>query len=193
MNEVPSVDAVIALYDGPVGSRRYDEFVTEREHALQCAALAASDGAPPALVAAALLHDVGHLVDGGAAATTTEASHGDLEFPEHDDRHEATGARILGALLGPAVAAPVALHVAAKRYLCAVDDTYNSLLSPSSVHSLAMQGGPMTPTEVEDFRRRSGWDDAVRLRWWDDAGKVEGAPIGEFVDHGDLLRTLARS
>lgn len=109
--------------------------MTELDHALQAATLADAEGAPAELVAVvALLHDVGHLVVGDLVP---------LDRPlDGDAHHEAVGARHLRRWFGPAVTDPVALHVAAKRYLCAVDAGYHAGLSPSSVRSLEAQGGP---------------------------------------------------
>ncbi len=65
------VDDLIALYR-TYGARQYGrEAVSQLEHALQCAHLAESAGAAPALVAASLLHDVGHMVWHSAPVTVT--------------------------------------------------------------------------------------------------------------------------
>lgn len=179
---ITTIEALVDLYRSPAGSMRYDEHVTELEHALQCADLAMDDGADDALVIAALFHDVGHLLPDGAASTTTPADAA-LSFPDHDDEHEITGSVVLRACFGVDVSAPVALHVLAKRYLCGVDDGYLNLLSESSVHSLSMQGGPMSAEECSRFRHRPGWESAVRLRRWDDAAKVPGARTRSLDHH----------
>lgn len=184
-------EALLSLYRSPAGMAAYDEHVTELEHALQCADRAIADDADDELVLAALFHDIGHLLAGGAAVTTARNGD-DLAFPTIDDAHESTGAKALQAVFGVAVSAPVALHVDAKRYLCAVDDTYRGLLSPSSIHSLSMQGGAMTEEEVAGFRRRRGWEDAVRLRRWDDAAKVAGAATRSLDDHRDRVARAVR-
>lgn len=174
-----TIDGLFSLYEGPAADVPYDEVVNEREHALQSAELAAADGAPDALVAAALLHDVGHLLP-----TTGRAA--------LDDGHEAHGAAYLRGLFGPEVTAPVALHVAAKRYLCGTESRYLALLSAGSVLSLEAQGGPMSAAEAAAFRQRPGWAHAVRLRRWDDSAKVAGAPTRSLRDWEPLLRSLAR-
>ena len=175
-----SVDEVIELYE-QFGGDPYDEDVAQLAHALQSAALAVAAGADDALVAAALLHDVGHLLhlrDRGA--------------PGGDDlHHEERGAAWLRPLMPPSVTAPIALHVRAKRYLCAVDSTYLDQLSPGSVRSLALQGGPMTDGEVAAFETMTGFHDAVQVRRWDDAAKVIGAdPAG--LDHYRQVLEQAR-
>ncbi len=145
------------LYDG---SRR--EAVTALQHALQCAQLAEWAGAPPALVTAALLHDIGHFHEGLAADDRT------------DDGHELRALPWLGQHFGPAVTEPIRLHVAAKRYLVARDPGYREGLSPASIHSLALQGGPMSPAECAAFDAEPFGADALLLRRWDDAAKEPG-------------------
>ena len=150
------------------GSQAYDgsrrESVSALNHALQCAQLAEDAYASPALVAAALLHDIGHFV-----------ALDDLDDMEHvDDLHELRGVAVLVLDFPPAVIEPVRLHVAAKRYLTAVEPSYFSGLSPASVHSLAQQGGPMSADEAARFAALPFADDAVRLRRWDDLAKVPG-------------------
>ena len=81
-------------------------------------------------------------------------------------------AQALSGLFGAAVAEPVALHVRAKRYLVAVQPTYARALSPDSVRSLALQGGPMTPAECDAFMALPHAQDALRLRVWDDSAKA---------------------
>ena len=161
----------------------YDEAVTELDHALQAAALARADGAPDHLIAAALLHDVGHLVADDNVTLGDELT--------EDFHHERVGARYLTRWFGPEVTAPVALHVAAKRYLCAVEDGYLAGLSPSSSRSLELQGGPMTAAEVEAFERLPHHVEATLVRRWDDAAKVPGLAVAALSDHRSLLAGLA--
>ena len=175
------IEDLLALYETEAADRAYDERVSQLDHALQCADLARAAGAEDALVAAALLHDVGHLLDSGTAHRGTAA----------DDRHEATGARYLRERFGPAVTAPIALHVAAKRYLCGTEPGYLARLSEGSVHSLGLQGGPMTAEEAEAFRARPHWADAVQLRRWDDEAKVVGMTSTPLAAHRALLVALA--
>jgi gamma-butyrobetaine dioxygenase len=177
-----SLDEVLTLFER-WGPQRYDESVTQLAHALQTATLAQADGADDALVAAALLHDVGHLLelaDGRFRAAV-------------DGRHEDVGAAYLAPLLPTSVTAPIALHVAAKRYLCAVDPAYAAALSDGSAASLVRQGGPMTRSEVTAFEARPRWADAVALRRWDDAAKVLDLDVGPLDQHRDLLARLATS
>lgn len=130
------------------GSRRYGlAAVSQLQHALQAALLAEQSGGDAALVTAALLHDIGHMV------------HGLGEDPAAagvDDRHEELGRAYLATLFGPAVTEPVRLHVAAKRYLCATEPDYFDTLSPDSVRSLALQGGPCRPRKCRHFEQYRG-------------------------------------
>jgi predicted HD phosphohydrolase len=104
------------------------------------------------------------------------------------------GAAYLGDLYSRAVTAPIALHVRAKRYLCAVDPSYHAGLSAGSQRSLVLQGGPMTADEVAAFERLNGADDAVRLRRWDDEGKVVGLAVpGLEAYRKHLDRAAARA
>ncbi len=153
------------------------EAITVSEHMLQTAALAQASGAPDALVAAALLHDIGHLT----------GEFGSLATDESVDRHHAdAGARMLAADFPPIVVDCVRLHVAAKRYLCAVEPHYYAGLSPASQHSLALQGGPMDADAVTAFCREPFHQAAVSVRRWDDGGKATEATAGTF----DLFRPL---
>jgi phosphonate degradation associated HDIG domain protein len=147
------------------GMQHYGEDVSQYAHAVQCAALAQAAGAAPALVAAALLHDIGQLLN---AAGDTAARDG------IDAGHEQLGADFLARWFGTAVCEPVRLHVAAKRYLCAVDPAYKAGLSAASMLSLGVQGGPMCAAEQAEFVAGQHFADAVALRRWDDAAKVPG-------------------
>ena len=110
-----------------------------------------------------------------------------LAFPRYgqsvtaDLAHEARGARWLAPLLPASVTGPIALHVAAKRYRCAVDAEYHGSLSAGSVRSLVRQGGPMDDDERTRFERNPAHRDAVRLRGWDDAGKDLDAVVPDLA------------
>ena len=134
MRRLSSLEDIERLY-AERGTLHYGEGVTQMEHAVQCAALAEEDGAPPSLIAAALLHDVGHLFEDEDAVLRAD----------HDGRHEIAGAQALKGLFGQAVRAPIALHVAAKRYLCCREPAYFDALSPASQASLALQGATALP------------------------------------------------
>ncbi len=172
-------------YKGERALQLYDEEVTELAHGLQCAALARREGASDAAIAAALLHDVGHLLIGDLFPIEQKL--------EKDWKHEEVGARYLSRWFGPEVTEPVRLHVAAKRYLVAVDPAYFAGLTPSSVRSLEVQGGPMSDAERAAFEALPGFEDAVAVRRWDDTGKVRDLQVPDFDHWEPLLRSLARA
>ena len=170
-----AVEAIAGLFAGP-GARDYlGEPVTIGEHMRQAGALAEAAGAAAPLVAAALLHDVGHLRN------------------ETDSRHGTGGARWLSQWFGPAVTEPVRLHVAAKRYLCAAEPGYFARLSPESVRTLALQGGPMTPAQAAAFEALPCAPDAVAVRRWDDQAKDPAVTPPEFSHFVPLLEALAQA
>ncbi len=166
------------------GGDSYGEHVTQLDHALQCALLAAEEGAGDPLIAAALLHDFGHLFEG----------RGDVaERDRRDARHEAYGARSLRRWFGPEVTGPIALHVAAKRYLCAAEPGYETSLSPASTLSLELQGGRFTTAQCRHFEARTFAADAIRLRRWDDSGKAVGRPTPDLESYRPLLERVAKA
>jgi gamma-butyrobetaine dioxygenase len=170
---VTGIEGIAGLFAGP-GARDYlGEAVTIGEHMRQAGALAEAAGAPAPLVAAALLHDVGHLRQ------------------ETDARHGTAGAQWLGQWFGPAVTEPVRLHVAAKRYLCATEPGYVGLLSAESVRTLALQGGPMTPEQAVAFGALPFAHDAVAVRRWDDEAKDPAVTPPPFAHFESLLRNLS--
>ncbi len=160
------------------------EPVSMSQHMIQTALEAQAAGASEAAIAAALLHDIGHLIH----------DVGDDAAPRGiDARHEDLGATWLSPFFGPEVTEPVRLHVAAKRYLCTVEPAYFATLSPASVETYHLQGGPMSPDEVAEFESSPGWSDAVAVRRWDDMGKDPARPTTPIETFAPLLRRLLRS
>lgn len=146
------------------GTEQYgQEKVTQLEHALQAALLATSENAPSTLITAALLHDIGHLL----VSPAQHESRSSL-----DDQHEEIARKWLMRYFPDAVTEPIRLHVAAKRYLCAVDKTYAKMLSPTSYRSFLDQGGPFSLTEQKSFESELFFQQSLRLRRWDDGAKV---------------------
>ncbi len=165
------------------GAEHYGEGVTQIEHALQCAQLAVDHHCPDTLVVAALLHDIGRLLD---------PSGNDEETQGIDARHEDVGARMLAACFPPDVTEPIRLHVAAKRYLCAVDADYRATLSEASLLSLTVQGGPMSHDEVARFRAEPFFAAAVQLRRFDDWGKRTGCPVAPLDSYRPTIEAVIR-
>lgn len=147
------------------GHEGYGEGVSQLDHALQCALCAERDGASPALIAATLLHDLGHLLHDLPQ---------DIADQGIDTQHESLGSAWLSQYFGPEVTEPIRLHVEAKRYLSAVEPGYFERLSEASVLSLQLQGGIFTPEQAEEFSVHPFAEDAVRLRRWDEEGKEVG-------------------
>jgi phosphonate degradation associated HDIG domain protein len=176
------IDRLEALYAERGAEAYMGEAVSVAGHMLQCAALAQAEGAPEALIAAALMHDIGHLTGPLGEYEPTDTA---------DRRHEAAGAATLEGAFPPAVVEPVRLHVAAKRYLCATDAGYYDRLSEPSKHSLVLQGGPMSAAEMAVFEALPHHKDAVRVRGWDDHGKVADLATPNFGDFRPLLERLA--
>lgn len=175
------VDTIFALFDR-LGGHTYGEAVTQLDHALQTAHHARSAGEPDALVAAALLHDIGHLL---------QKQGEDAADRGIDAMHERIGAAWLAQRFGPQVTEPVRLHVEAKRYLAARELGYLQALSGASRQSLALQGGPMSVAEADAFEAEAGFAAAVKLRRYDELGKVEGVRLAPMRAYRDLLTALA--
>ncbi|CAN5239561.1 HD domain-containing protein [soil metagenome] len=177
------IDDIFAIFR-EFGNLSYGEDVSQMAHILQCGHLARIDGAPDALVAAALLHDVGQFLnDAGNAA----------EQRGIDARHEVTGAAYLAPFFPEAVTEPVRLHVEAKRYLCAVEPGYLEALSRASALSLTLQGGPHDAQGMVDFLALPAAQDAIRLRRYDDQGKRREWDVPDLDSYRPLLESLLRS
>ena len=175
---LPDIEALFVAK----GDRVYaGEPVTQLQHALQSGHLAEQDGADDALVVAAFLHDLGHLINDQGDTPTLRGI---------DDRHEYVALPFLRDLFGPAVLQPIRLHVDAKRYLCARGDgavtgaEYWAALSVDSRRSLELQGGIFSDPESETFRSQPFAEDGVRVRLWDDRAKRADAdtpPLSHYI------------
>jgi phosphonate degradation associated HDIG domain protein len=171
------VDEIFALFEGHGKAAYFGEEVSQEEHALEAAHFAMQEGASEPLVVAALLHDIGPLIDAREDAADRGV----------DAHHEDAGCAWLARHYPAAVTEPVRLHVAAKRYLCSIDPEYLRGLSPASVKSLQLQGGPFTPEEARAFQQLPSGEDAIRLRHWDDRGKIVGLAVPGLVSYREAL------
>ena len=179
-----STEQIFQLLDSRGAGRYGLSAVTQKEHALQSADLATKRGLGDALVIAALFHDLGHLLVGD-----------DVNLAEQgvDDMHEETSANALAKLFGNDVAEPVRLHVAAKRYLCAVNPAYYDKLSEDSRQSLLLQGGPMSPLEVAAFDKLDHRAAALALRLIDDEAKVAGVKTPGLESYRAMANRLQKA
>jgi phosphonate degradation associated HDIG domain protein len=175
-------DEILGVFAKRGGGAYFGESVSMTEHGQQAAYFAREAAAPPSLVIAALLHDVGHLVIDVPD---------DIEDWVEDAHHEEIGGKWLAKRFPLSVSEPVRLHVPAKRYLLAVDPTYFAKLSPASVVTLKLQGGPMSSGEVARFEKEPYHRDAVKLRQWDDRGKVVGLTTPTLTDYREWIDELS--
>jgi len=173
-SEQSIVHHLLALVDS-MSEHAYGERVDMLRHSLQTAACARAAGEPDAIVLAALLHDVGHVIGHDRA--------GAWGLPDHAE----VGARYLQQWLPPDVVEPIRRHVAAKRYLVATDPTYHDQLSEASIESLREQGGPFDDEEAIAFELEPFADEATRLRRYDDDGKVDGLDVAPLGDYRELI------
>lgn len=176
-----TVADVVNLYQ-QFGDNMYDEEISQTTHAVQCARRAEHDGASTSLVLAALLHDVGHLLEIRSRASAEVVTDRDL-------RHQDSGADSLALLFDEMVTEPIRWHVEAKRFLCSTDAEYAQNLSEGSRASLVLQGGPMSEEECVEFLAKPQSTDAIRLRRWDDLGKDVDDMHITFSDFEQLLHT----
>ena len=165
------------------GHRHYGESVTELQHALQCATFARQANEAPVVVAAALLHDYGHLCHDLGEQIADQGV---------DAHHEGVGANQLAGLFVDDIVDAARLHVAAKRYLCRKEPGYLDGLSAASRKSLQLQGGPMNDDEVLTFERHPHHELAVRVRRYDDMGKVAGMVTPDLEVFRPLLAQFLR-
>lgn len=178
-----TVDEVFDVLAAGGGEAYFGEPVTVLEHSLQAAWFVKKGGGAETLVAAALLHDLGHLLHSEGE---------DVAQRGLDTRHEELGVAALEGRLSSAVLDPIRMHVAAKRYLCFAEPRYLAALSPTSVESLALQGGPMTAAEAEAYLAAPHAREAVKLRRADDAAKVKGLAVPELETYRPLVAALWR-
>jgi len=174
---------ILGIFQQRGSGAYFGERVSMSEHALQAAHFAQTAAAPPELVVAALLHDIGHLL---------EDVPDDIVDWVVDAHHEQIGSDWLARRFGPEVSEPVRLHVPAKRYLLTTNPEYFASLSPASVITLKLQGGPMAMHEVAKFESERFYREAVRVRHWDDLGKVQGLQTPGLSDYLALVETLAK-
>ena len=143
--------------------------------------LAEEANAPDALIAGVLLHDIGHYIHEFSHAAFVQGI---------DDYHDKVGAALLAPFFPTMVTACIGCHVAAKRYLCATESDYFDRLSPASVHTLRLQGGPMSESETAKFANNPELEFLLQVRIWDEEAKVPGKKTRSFAYYAPLLESL---
>ena len=181
LNRETIVEFLAGIFERRGAEDYLGEPVTVAEHMLQGAWLAEQEKAPDELVVAALLHDIGHFTSEFGTYSPDDTQ---------DRHHDEAGGEVLAPFFPEVVTDCVRLHVAAKRYLCATDKTYFGKLSPASVHTLSLQGGPMSKEEIAEFESNPHFREAVQVRIWDEGGKVAGMKTKSFRDYVPMLQRV---
>lgn len=175
------VDFLAGIFDRRGGEEYLGEPVTMAEHMLQGATIAEQNGQREEIIVATLLHDIGHFT----------SEFGTFSMDDTEDRyHEEAGAEVLERFFPSVVTDCVRYHVAAKRYLCATRPEYMALLSDASVHSLNLQGGPMSAEEVTEFEKNPNVEDIVAVRYLDDAGKEPDMETPGFAHFAPMVQRV---
>ncbi len=176
----PHLESILHILEHS-GRRQYGaKAVTQLDHALQCAMLAELADASSELIAASLLHDLGHLMP---------SAHDESHL--RGDRHAERAIPLLTPVFSKAVTEPVRLHVAAKRYLCAVNGAYWNTLSPASQHSLELQCGVFSLDAAALFIQQPYAAAAVQLRHWDDSAKVPQLATPDLLHFASIVHHVA--
>ncbi len=163
------------------GEEYLGEPVTMAEHMLQGATIAEQNGMPEEIIVGALLHDVGHFT----------SEFGTYHPDDTEDRHhEDAGELVLAPFFPTVITDCVKYHVAAKRYLCATKTEYFNRLSPASVHTLELQGGPMSPDEVAEFEQNPNLKEIIQVRYLDEAGKRDDMYTPDFEHFAPMVQRM---
>ncbi|MCQ0092130.1 HD domain-containing protein [Roseovarius sp. M141] len=175
------VPFLAGIFERRGGEEYLGEPVTMAQHMLQGAALAEQGAMPERIIVAALLHDIGHFTSEFGTYHPDDT---------HDRHHEEAGARVLEAFFPTVVTDCVRYHVAAKRYLCATKPEYFGRLSAASVHTLNLQGGPMSADEVAQFERNPNLEEIIQVRYLDDAGKDADMETPGFSHYAPMVQRV---
>ncbi len=184
LNHDNIVDFIADIFIRRGGEEYLGEPVTMAEHMLQGATIAEANNKSDEVIAGVLLHDIGHFIGEFGTFTMDDTQ---------DRHHEASGAEILAPFFPAVITECVRHHVAAKRYLCATRPTYFGKLSPASVHSLNLQGGPMNDEEVAEFANNPYLDEIIQVRYLDEAGKEADMNTHDFAHFMPMLQRLVDS
>ena len=181
LNQDNIVEFIGSIFDRRGSEEYLGEPVTMGEHMLQGATIAESEGQPEEIIVGALLHDIGHFT----------GEFGTFMMNDTEDRHhEDAGAALLEKFFPKVITDCCRYHVAAKRYLCATQPEYFGHLSKASIHSLNLQGGPMTQDEVTEFEKNPNLREIIAVRYLDEAGKQAGMKTPDFWHFAPLVQKL---
>ncbi|WP_419741158.1 HD domain-containing protein [Ruegeria sp.] len=169
------------IFDRRGGEEYLGEPVTMAEHMLQGATIAEQNGMPEEIIVGALLHDIGHFT----------SEFGTYHPDDTKDRHhEDAGAEVLEQFFPSVITDCCRYHVAAKRYLCATKPEYFNRLSTASVHTLKLQGGPMSSEEVTAFEANPNLKEIIQVRYLDEAGKRADMETPDFAHFAPMVQRM---
>lgn len=169
------------IFDRRGGEEYLGEPVTMAQHMLQGATIAEQQGLSEEIIVGVLLHDIGHFT----------SEFGTYHPDDTEDRHhEDAGAEVLGRFFPSVITDCVKYHVAAKRYLCATRPDYFKRLSPASVHTLELQGGPMSAAEVADFEANPNLKEIIQVRYLDEAGKRADMETPDYWHFAPMVQRM---
>lgn len=175
------VEFIASIFDRRGGEEYLGEAVTMAEHMLQGATIAELNDQSEEVIVGALLHDIGHFT----------SEFGTFTMQDTEDRlHEEAGAAVLAPYFPPVITDCVRHHVAAKRYLCATQPEYFDQLSDASVHSLKLQGGPMSDEEVAAFEKLPHLREIIAVRYLDEAGKQPDLDTRDFQHFAPMVQRM---
>ena len=184
LNATNIVDFIGSIFEKRGDEEYLGEPVTMGQHMLQGATMAEKSREPDEIIIGTLLHDIGHFT----------SEFGTFSMEDTEDRyHEDAGAAVLEQFFPKVITDCCRHHVAAKRYLCATDPEYFQKLSTASIHSLNLQGGPMSEAEIKNFERNPNLKKILKVRLYDDAGKIPDMVTPSFWHFAPLVQKMVDS
>mgnify|MGYP001448464317 FL=1 len=184
LNATNIVDFIGSIFEKRGDEEYLGEPVTMGQHMLQGATMAEQSREPDEIIIGTLLHDIGHFT----------SEFGTFSMEDTEDRyHEDAGAAVLEQFFPKIITDCCRHHVAAKRYLCATDPEYFQKLSTASIHSLNLQGGPMSEAELKDFEKNPNLKKILKVRLYDDAGKIPDMITPSFWHFAPLVQKMVDS
>ena len=184
LNAKNIVDFIGSIFEKRGDEEYLGEPVTMGQHMLQGATMAEKSREPDEIIIGTLLHDIGHFT----------SEFGTFSMEDTEDRyHEDAGAAVLEEFFPKVITDCCRHHVAAKRYLCATDPEYFQKLSTASIHSLNLQGGPMSEAEINDFEKNPNLKKILKVRLYDDAGKIPDMITPSFWHFAPLVQKMVDS